>query len=412
VPDRAIAVFHSGRQHAYETAAAFVEDGRLAWFATSLYYDPQRGLGRVVDRLTSALPHAAVRALRARQHPMLDGRRVRVFGSEELIERAAAYAGLRGIEHFANERGNRLFARRVARMALADSVRCLWGFDTASEQAFVRVKPAGIRCVLEQSVAYPRLWARLLVEEQRRAGLNFDPSPQPYPEHDLARADRELALADAVVCGSEFVRDSLVTTGLCADKLHVIPYGADPALGQVPRTSPGMPFNLLFVGHFGLRKGAFDLLAALRELDNKVRLTVVGHSTVAAAALQGLGDRIRFLGKRDPADMAGVYQSADALVLPSLFEGSALVVYEALMAGLPAIVTANAGSVVRDGVEGFVVPLRQHAVLAERIRALAAPDGCWPRMSRAARARGVEFPWSRYRAGVRALADRLLGAPA
>jgi glycosyltransferase involved in cell wall biosynthesis len=407
-----IAVFHSGRQHAYETAAAFVEDGRLAWFATSLYYTPRQGLGRVVDRLSSVLPHSAVKALRARQHPMLDGRHVRVFGIEELIERAAAYARLRGVEHFANERGNRLFARRVARMALHDSVRCLWGFDTASEQAFVRVRPSGMRCVLEQSVAYPRLWARLLVEEQHRAGLDFDPSPQPYPEDDLARADRELALADAVVCGSEFVRDSLATAGLGADKLHVIPYGADPALGQVSRTTPGTPFNLLFVGHFGLRKGAFDLLAAVRELDADVRLTVVGHSTVAAAALHGLGDRVRILGKRGPADMADVYRSADALVLPSLFEGSALVVYEALMAGLPAIVTPNAGSVVRDGVEGFVVPPRQPAVLAQRIRALATPDGGWLRMSRAARARGLEFPWSRYRAGVRALADQLLGAPA
>jgi glycosyltransferase involved in cell wall biosynthesis len=407
-----IAVFHAGRQHAYETAAAFVEDGRLAWFATSLYYNSDHGLGSVVDRLAPVLPRGLVRSLRARQHPLLGPGHVRVFGVEEMIERAAASLRLRQLEHLANERGNRVFARRVATMALDDRVKCLWGFDTGSEQAFVHVKPAGIRCVLEQSVAYPRLWAGMLVDEQQRAGADFDPSPQPYPEDDLARADRELALADAVVCGSEFVRESLATAGLAAGKLHVIPYGADPALGQVPRTPPATPFNLLFVGHFGLRKGAFDLLAAMRELGPEVRLTVVGHSTVSAAALQGLGDRIRIVGKRDPADMADVYRSADALVLPSLFEGSALVVYEALMTGLPAIVTPNAGSVVRDGVEGFVVPARQCAVLAARIAALAVPDGCWRRMSDAARVRGLEFPWSRYRAGVRALADRLLGASA
>jgi glycosyltransferase involved in cell wall biosynthesis len=407
-----IAVFHAGRQHAYETAAAFVEDGRLAWFATSLYYNAHRGLGSVVDRLAPVLPRGLVQSLRARQHPLLAPGHVRVFGLEEMVERAAASLGLRRLEHFANERGNRLFARRVATMALDDGVKCLWGFDTGSEQAFGRVKPAGIRCVLEQSVAYPRLWARMLADEQHRAGVDFDPSPQPYPEDDLARADRELALADAVVCGSEFVRESLLTAGLAPGKLHVIPYGADPALGQVPRKLPGTPFNLLFVGHFGLRKGAFDLLAAMRELGPDVRLTVVGHSTVSAAALGGLGDRLRILGKRDPADMADVYRTADALVLPSLFEGSALVVYEALMTGLPAIVTPNAGSVVRDGIEGFVVPARQCAVLAERIAKLAVPDGCWRQMSEAARARGLEFPWSRYRAGVRALADRLLGASA
>ena len=48
--------------------------------------------------------------------------------------------------------------------------------------------------------------------------------------------------------------------------------------------------------------------------------------------------------------------SADVFVFPSLFEGSAVVTYEALAAGLPSVVTPSAGSVVRDGVEGFIVP--------------------------------------------------------
>ena len=48
--------------------------------------------------------------------------------------------------------------------------------------------------------------------------------------------------------------------------------------------------------------------------------------------------------------------AADVFVFPSLFEGSAVVTYEALACGLPSIVTPNAGSVVRDGVDGFHVP--------------------------------------------------------
>ena len=48
--------------------------------------------------------------------------------------------------------------------------------------------------------------------------------------------------------------------------------------------------------------------------------------------------------------------AADVFVFPSLFEGSAVVTYEALACGLPSVVTPSAGSVVRDGAEGFLVP--------------------------------------------------------
>ena len=403
-----VAVFHAGRQHAYETAAAFAEANSLAWFATSLYYDPEHVLGRAVDRFESVLPSSVVQSLRMRRHPLLQASHVRVIGAEEIVERIAAQAGLRAIEHLANERGNRRFGRRVAQMAIADEVDCLWGFDTASEDAFNRAKPAGIRCVLEQSVAYPRTWAAMIADPRNRADVAQDPSAQPYPEEDLARADRELALADAVVCGSDFVRDSIAASGIERTKLHVIPYGADDRLCAVPRPPRSSPFRLLFVGHFSFRKGAFDLLAALRQVAD-VQLIVVGHSSLPSSAIAGLEDRVHILGKRSSDEMFDVYQNADAFVLPSLFEGSAIVVYEALMAGLPVIVTPNAGSVIRDGVEGFVVPPRTPDVLAARIRTLAAPGDHWSRMSASARARGVEYPWSRYRSGIRALADQLIG---
>jgi len=56
----------------------------------------------------------------------------------------------------------------------------------------------------------------------------------------------------------------------------------------------------------------------------------------------------------------------DVLVLPSLFEGYALVINEALSQGLPVIATANSGATeaVRDGVEGFIVPIRSSQAIA------------------------------------------------
>ena len=68
---------------------------------------------------------------------------------------------------------------------------------------------------------------------------------------------------------------------------------------------------------------------------------------------------------------ATAYQQADIFVLPSIEEGSALVTYEAMACGLPVVTTPNAGSVVRDGVEGFIVSIRDPDALAERIESVA-----------------------------------------
>ena len=70
--------------------------------------------------------------------------------------------------------------------------------------------------------------------------------------------------------------------------------------------------------------------------------------------------------------MAKHYQWADVFVLPSICEGSATVIYEAIGYGLPVVTTPNAGSVVRDGVEGFVVPIRDVAAIIQSLDRLSS----------------------------------------
>ncbi len=94
--------------------------------------------------------------------------------------------------------------------------------------------------------------------------------------------------------------------------------------------------------------------------------------------------------------MPAVYRGADVLVLPSLLEGSALVVLEAMASGLPVIVTENTGAdAVRDGVEGFVVPVRSPEAIAARLEELASPE-VRRRMGDAGRARSLAFTWEAF----------------
>jgi glycosyltransferase involved in cell wall biosynthesis len=65
--------------------------------------------------------------------------------------------------------------------------------------------------------------------------------------------------------------------------------------------------------------------------------------------------------------MADLYAWADVFLLPSICEGSAMVTYEALSWGLPVITTHNAGSIVRDTVDGWLVPIRDSEAIAKKL---------------------------------------------
>jgi glycosyltransferase involved in cell wall biosynthesis len=71
--------------------------------------------------------------------------------------------------------------------------------------------------------------------------------------------------------------------------------------------------------------------------------------------------------------------------LPSVCEGSATVTYEALIAGLPVIATPNTGSIVTEGVNGFIVPTRDKQAMADRLQRLHLDRGMLSKMQEAAR---------------------------
>jgi glycosyltransferase involved in cell wall biosynthesis len=85
-----------------------------------------------------------------------------------------------------------------------------------------------------------------------------------------------------------------------------------------------------------------------------------------------------------------MYGWADVLVLPSICEGSATVTYEAMACGLPVVSTPNTGSLVRHGVDGFVVPIRDATALQEKIELLCDDRALRSRMATSARERSKE----------------------
>ena len=290
---------------------------------------------------------------------------------------------------------------RKAAAAFKDerAVVASWG---CAEPLFCKAKAQGALCVLNYPLAHHRFTRRYLMEEAARQPAFADTlNSHEHPPWYERRLDAEIELADRILLGSTFARDSFIAEGVASYKLSVVPYGADTTL-FVPREpeerQPG-PLRLLFVGQIGQRKGISYLLEAASRLASEgVSLTLVGQVQGNGDALNPYRSLFTHMGHVPRSELSRVYRQADIFVFPTLIEGMGLVVLEAMASGLPVITTAHGpGDIVRDGLDGFIVPPRSVDDIVVQIRRLKANPVLRSEMGRRAHVRAQEFTWAKYR---------------
>jgi glycosyltransferase involved in cell wall biosynthesis len=254
-------------------------------------------------------------------------------------------------------------------------------------------------CILEQTLPPMVIESQLLSEETGRwpgweTKLKLDSDVDPLAE----REESEWSLADRIIYGSTFVGDGLRSLGVDALKCLVVPYGLETQRFHVKKIRTyGSGLNLLFVGQIGLRKGVPYLLEALRLLNsNQIHCRLVGNVDLDRKRLAEYSRWMEIIGPVPRTRILEMYHWADLFVFPSLCEGFALVLIEALACGLPIITTPNSGSVVRDGEDGFIVPIRDAEGLATRIEQLLMDRRLLFSMSQNALKRTEDFTLERY----------------
>ncbi len=282
----------------------------------------------------------------------------------------------------------------------------VYAFNSAALELLRAARAHGLFCTLEQTSAAKAVETHLLGEEAAAWPGWISPAPSAEAASEFAaREAAEWSAADVILCGSEFARSSIAEAGGPSARCRVVPYGIDlPPLARPRDTSPREALHVLFCGAVAPQKGVPYLLDAARRLSTRrFRFRIVGAFSLPRAIRSDLRRRCDLAGSVPRPAMADHYRWADVFVLPSVCEGSATVCYEALAAGLPVITTPNAGSVVRDGIDGYVVPIRDGAAIAEKLDLLASNPPLRAALAANAAARSREFTLSRY-------AERLLGA--
>ena len=209
---------------------------------------------------------------------------------------------------------------------------------------------------------------------------------------DTAREEAIYAQADAITVPSSIALRSFLQMGVPAAKLHLIPYGVQlrdfhPTSSPDPQT-----FDALFAGAAGLRKGVPYLLQAFANLQHP-------HKTlrIAGSIQPDLRDilarlptaNVEFLGPIPRTQLVDLMSRSHALVLPSVEDGFGLVLSEAMACGCPPIASTNTGAedLFTDGVEGFIVPIRDPAAITDRLQQLADSPALQQQMRAAALAR-------------------------
>ena len=343
--------------------------------------------------LTGAYPNRTIKRFAARSARFADCRKlarliargeripsslVRALWTAEAVHHAAMATcetpGLKKIAARLNLSSCRLYARIASQQLSAMAgrahvyhYRAGFGLDSVAH-----AKKLGMVTLCDHSIAHPGVLSYLAETHGQMPPGRCEPSDEFW-----CRVLSDIDQADAVLVNSKFVMQTFLHQGYDARCIHLAYLGVDDQFMRAipPRDEslpPSGPLRMLFAGSLQPRKGADALLTALTTLDDFAwQIEIAGPIDLGIARrYQGIlaDSRVTLLGILPRNELAERMAGAEVFVFPSLVEGSARVVFEALAAGCYVITTRNSGSIVSDGVHGSLVPPDDAAALAKAIR--------------------------------------------
>ncbi len=235
-----------------------------------------------------------------------------------------------------------------------------------------KARRLGAIVMIENATMHARDWQKAVVEECNAFGVRRRDCRAVLPSLLFWRLEREYERCDYIIVPSPIARQSFAAAGL-HEKAIVVHAGVDHHFFIPPAVfDPQSLFRVCYVGRVELAKGVPYLLQAWKQLDlANAELVLVGeiapemNSVIKEFALPN----VRFTGSLASSQVADCYRASHLFAFPSVNEGLARVLFEAMASGLPVVATEKSGAedLITKAVEGTIVPARDAAALAEAI---------------------------------------------
>ncbi|WP_276373427.1 glycosyltransferase family 4 protein [Chryseolinea sp. H1M3-3] len=394
----------TGNRNVRAVLSSFDKAGLLAEFNTTVHVDAASswlkalpsGVRSELLRRTYPIP-----ASRVTTRPILEGLRLALpkFGLSKFTQSEKSFASIDAVYRDLDKN----VSKRLSSLLRRQPFDAVYGYEDGAFETFKRAKNLGLKCIYDLPIAYWETSRKLLLEEATRKpswaitlGGGITDS-----EEKLNRKTRELELADVVVGPGSFVMNSLPSWAK-NKKIVVSPFGSPEGQASSQRErkpSAERPLRVLFVGSMGQRKGLGDLFDAFKMLNNKnIELVVLGSLLAPMDFYKKEFSNFQYEANRPNEQVLELMRSCDVFCLPSIVEGRALVMQEAMSQGLPIIITENTGGsdLVEEGKTGFLVPIRSPQAIAEKISWFLDNRSAIPQMGINAKQHAATYTWENY----------------
>lgn len=397
-----ILLSHPGHvQVSYQFALALQESKKNFAFHTSIYYVDSIFIKFLLKIIPKNISDKFKRRISQRYISTLDQKFIYTHPLYEYIYLfIARIPYLNKLSEKIMRLRNILFDKKIVNIIKKENFNVVIGYDSCIYQAFSYAKRKNKVCVLDQVIGHFKSGQNILSQEiydnpEFAESITFD-----FSKNLIKRQEKEIEFADWILVPSKYVLRTFIENNVDPKKILLCPYGVDINAFFPPskKIKKNKIFKILFIGQISQRKGIKYLFDAIQDLnDNKIQLTIIGKFIGSSDWLSNYNFSFTHINFVPYNKLNSYYQKADIFVYPSLHEGSALAVYEALACGLPTITTFNTGSIVRDKKDGFIIPIKDSNAIKNKILLLMHNSSLRNQMSLNARNRAKEYTWEKYR---------------
>lgn len=377
-----IVVSQYGGYHGGCGAEAAYAVGMLGNFVTSYphYVDVPQNLIRDTRYVTSILPYIA-RVLG------------KYFRSDSLVD----------LSVFLENHAKGLYERYCKRFINKDTA-VFHSYSSPEKYCFKKCDELGIFKLIDWGGAHPQQSCDIIYEEFRLLGLGVKADiPTLVDDARINEIVKQLERADRVYVPSDFVLNSFATYGYKGKNIVKNRYGVDTGR-FLPRYESKSRRTLRISTMVGIRKGTHYVLEAVKQLIQEgvsVELYLLGSpGRDYKHIVDQYADCITHMGGIIHHKLKDYYAASTVFVLPTLSEGMARGVLEAMACGTPVIVTPNSGydsEIIKNGYNGFFVPIRNVDSIKDRLLIFYQDPAKAIEMGRNARQSALENQWRNYK---------------